>query len=361
MPRLRFFARPALFPIICLILLLVLQPLFAESWSFAVIPDTQWGSEEEPFDGTAVHVIDAINKELIRQNVDLVIQVGDLVNKSSVRSFERRNEHNQALRDAGIPYYPVRGNHDSQGVQGARDFAQVFPNLPGRPNQLGSSPDLPGTAGMTYSFVHKNVKFILLDLFMLAIEGQNRGKGYFIADYLPWIQEQLEQKDHQVVFVFSHQNLLGQNHKDNIFGGIDQDSRPDVQNAFYSLLQKNGVKYCFSGHDHIYHHSRIKSPDSQSELQEVICGSAAHKFYTPKEPFLDRETPIAQELGRIGFILVRVDDSRVQVEYYSTPSFGKEPAEPVWEQRDVFGYTLDGKEFGEPNALMLESLKSRGQ
>ena len=318
-------------------------------WRFGIIPDTQWANEMGvPFYGTAIHVVDAINTEMIRQKVDFVIEVGDLVEVSSAIAFQTRANHNKVLAENGIRFFPLRGNHDSIDLESAAQFKAAFPDLPGTAGREGSSPDLPNAAGMTYAFTHNNVKFICIDTFPLVDDGSTNGKAYTISDYLPWIESELQKNDHHFAFVFSHKNLLGQNHKDNFFSDneTNQDSHPAMQNAFFSCLQKYGVRYFICGHDHMYHHSRIKSPDGFSELEQIICGSAAHKFYLPRPPFLERETPIAQELNRIGFLIVRVKNDLIKTEYFSTEPFGTEPKTAVWELRDSFGYTLDGEKFG---------------
>ena len=332
------------------ILVLPLVPSLSaeETWSFGVIPDTQW-QRNAPFNGVAIHVIDAINAEFIRQKVDFVIQVGDLTDKASATAFQTRAAHNKALEEAGIKFYSLRGNHDSPDPESIAQYKEAFPDLPGTPNGGGSSPDLPGAEGMTYSFTHKNGKFICLDIFPLVNDGSTSGKAYKISDYQPWLEAELKKNDHSFAFVFSHKNLVGQNHKDNLFtgDGTNQDGNPEMQNAFYACLQQNGVRYYLSGHDHIYQRSRISSPDGNSELGQIICGSASSKFYTPRPPFLTREKPLTQEQKRIGFVIARVSDNQVCFEYYSTEFFGNEPKTPTWELRDSFGYTLDGKVFEE--------------
>jgi len=311
-------------------------------WRFGVVPDTQWfPANMPPSYGTAIHVIDAINQEMIRQKVDFVIQVGDLADKSSAIAFQTRAAHNQSLKDAGIRFYPVRGNHDSADLEAVGQFKAAFPNLPGNEGCEGSSPNLPGAQGMTYSFTHKGGKFVLLDTFPVFDDKTEKGKVYTVRDFLPWINEQLEEKDHRFAMVFAHKNLLGQNHKDTVFGGVDQDSPQDVQNAFYASLQKNNVKYFMSGHDHVYNRSNIKSPDGESEVGQIICGSASHKFYTPKPPFMDREEILVQELNRVGFLIVHVNRQGIKVEYFSTEPFGQEPFSSQWEVRDTFGYEFD--------------------
>lgn len=335
------------------LILLFVSPLCAadaaSSWSFGVIPDTQWAAKmDAPFHGVAIHIIDAINDEFVRQKVDFVIQVGDMVETPSVAAFQTRAAHNKSLTEAGIKFYPVRGNHDAGSPTRTIEwFKEAFPNLPGTPGCGGNSPDLPGAAGMTYSFTHKGGKFILLDLFSLVDDGTKGCKAYSVGDYLPWIESELKKEDHRFAFVFAHKNLQGQGNKDNIFGN-DSDANLDVQNAFLACLQRNGVRYFFAGHDHMYHHSLIKSPDGQSEVQQILCGSAAHKFFVPSLPFPERNRPIAQDLNRVGFCIVRVKDNRVDVEYYSTEPFGTDSKTPQWELRDSFGYTLGGQEFGKP-------------
>ena len=310
-------------------------------WRFGVIPDTQWANEmNAPFYGTAIHIVDAINTEMVRKNVDFIIEVGDLVEISSAIAFQTRADHNKVLTENGIRFFPLRGNHDSADLESVSQFKAAFPDLPGNSDREGSSPDLPNAAGMTYSFTHENGKFLMLDMFPLVDDGSKKGKAYTLEDYLPWINAELEKDDHRFAMVFAHKNLLGQNHKDNVFSddASNQDSFPETQNAFISCLQKHGVKYFICGHDHMYHRSRVKSPDENAEVQQIICGSAAHKFYLPKPPFLQRETRIAQELNRIGFIIVHVRNTELMVEYYSTEPFGAEPANPTWECRDRFGY-----------------------
>jgi predicted phosphodiesterase len=317
-------------------------------WKFGIIPDTQWGfNMKAPFHGTAIHIIDAINDEMIRRKVDFIIQVGDLVEHSSAIAFKTRAAHNNSLLDAGIKFYPLRGNHDSFKLSSVAQFKAAFPNLPGTKGNEGNSPNLLNADGMTYSFTHKNGKFVLLDTFPLVDDGSKNGKAYSIGNYQNWINSQLSESDHQFSIVFAHKNLLGQNHKDNVFSNNEknQNSHPEMQNNFFSSLQKNNVKYFICGHDHMYHRSLIKSPNGNAELEQIICGSASHKFYLPEPPFLERETSVVKELNRIGFLIASVNHDQIRLTYYSTPPFGKTSAKPKWEIRDSFGYEFQNKNY----------------
>ena len=156
-------------------------------WRFGVISDTPWLPATPENHSVAVNVVDAVNRQFVAAKVDLVLQVGDLTDNGSDVALDTPAAHNQALRAAGIPFYPLRGNHEPW-VQAALHFGQAFPSLPGTPAGGGRSPPLPGTAGLTYSFVHGGVKFLLLDQFTLA-DGSPAGKTYTMADYQPWIDQ----------------------------------------------------------------------------------------------------------------------------------------------------------------------------
>jgi 3',5'-cyclic AMP phosphodiesterase CpdA len=311
------------------------------AWSFGVISDTQWQPVTPENHSVAIHVVDAVNRQFVEAKVDLVLQVGDLTDDGTREALETRAAHNRVLAAAGIAFYPLRGNHE-ETLAAATDFSRAFPALPGTPGNGGSSPNLPGAAGHTYSFTHKGVKFLLLDQFTLAT-GSATGRAYSMAEQQPWIDRELAAKDHQHAFVLAHKPLVGKHHKDNLFGWSDD--RPDVQNAFFAGLSKNGVRYYICGHDHLHFRSLIASLDGRFTLQQIIGASDSYKFYKPKKPDSPRERSLAKELERIGYYVYTIDGPRVIARYYSAAPFGKEPADPKWEWRETFGYSLNGKEF----------------
>lgn len=327
------------------IVLFTMSSFAADAWKFGVVPDTQWKPYDEENNSVAIHIIDAVVAELVRQKVDLVLHVGDLTDHSSQAAFDTAARHFKPLEDAGIRFYPIRGNHDSKTLDAVDQFRKAFPDLPGTPGQPGTCPPLPYIEGLTYAFVHKNVKFIMLDTFPVD-DGSDEGIAYKPGLYQPWIDRELEQDDHRHAFVAAHKNLIGQSHKDNIFtSSKNSDKYPRMQNRFFASLQKHGVRYCFSGHDHMYYRSMITSPDGLSRVMQIICGSCCHKFYSPKEPYSSRDEPIVQDLGRVSFLVFTVDGENVSAECFSTEPFGVEPASPKWGVRDRFGYSLDGDAF----------------
>lgn len=367
--------------VLTLFLLVVAISASARSWRFGVMSDTQW---TVPDDGknpnsVAVGIIDQINAEFIKAHVKFVVQVGDLTDNGSNIALDTRAQAAQALYNAGIGFYPLRGNHESSQA-GALEFQLDFPQTQGlsknvfRARQF-SSPSAP-LQGLSYSFVYRGVKFVLLDQFA-RLDGSGSTtaatNNFNIADQLGWISSTLaDRPSFTHAFVFGHKNLMGQNHVDFLLGG-DPSQNPDLQNAFISTLQTNGVRYYISGHDHVHHRSIITSPDGKSQVEELIGASDSSKFYVPAIPSNDqkydspaREVPIAQQVNHVGYYVFTVDGPQVTVDYYSaevgptlvsgeyllstTPTLN-------FVKQETFGYSLNGKQFAVPQGASYTSIQ----
>jgi hypothetical protein len=337
--------------------------------------DTQWRTGANAGDqpaSCATRIIDALNSQFMHQGVKFVIQVGDLVDVEVVgsdRTLPTRAAHAQALYDAGTGFFTVRGNHEGSQTA-AGEIPKLFPQTLGKgPNVYGAenfqSPILTATSsdpsgkrlnGLSYSFVHSNVRFILIDQFTRP-DGSNydgtTSNNNNLIDQLPWIDSTLDDRTPgQHTFVFSHKNLAGQNHKDVLFGA-NLSSNEGARNDFISSLNAGGVRYHMSGHDHMHHRSLIETTDGKSSVGQIICSSNSYKFYIPASPYDTREKPVAQELFTIGYYIVTVDGPRVTVDFYSS-SHGQKygdtdlvmgPANFAFYHRESFGYSLNGKEF----------------
>jgi hypothetical protein len=381
--------------------------VFAEPWKFGVMSDTQWTVTKDglPYDpagtnpnGVAVSIIQQINRQFINHGVKFVIQVGDLTENGNDADIAARALAAQPLYDAGIGFLPMRGNHETYaspsngyGIQAVQDD---FPQTRGLSNTFGaknfSSPTLAGPypddlKGMSYSFDYgqhgDNARFVILDTWVTPNKSTNPFApstsylyGYSVADQQPWISSRLDKytRGTEHAFVFSHQNLIGENHQDSIFTGYT-DANPDMQNAFFASLQNNDVNYYISGHDHIHQRSIITSPNGAFKVQELICASNSSKFYTPKA-LNDakwygqkvRETSVSQERYTVGFYIFTVNGPCVTADYYSdvhgnwasdncypdgaTPqscSAAGSHVTPIFKfvKKETWGYCHNGKEF----------------
>jgi len=373
------------------LLFAAVSPSSAQSWKFGVMADTQWGV---PDDGKnpgscSVDIVKAINQQFIVKKVKFVIEVGDLVDKlgdkktgvtaETIANAEGvRAAFAQELYNAGIGFFPLRGNHDAHGLSGPEfkriypqtqngtmnatppsvfsipnpDAAtQPFPKPEGSPFTVGknfSSPDPAKTrnldwSGLSYSFDYENARFILLDQFSPLNAKDGDKPDLTIDQQVPWIVDTLAGKPaggH--AFVFGHKGLISQNHVDTLFGN-DPAASGLNQNAFITALYKNGVRYYMQGHDHMHDRSLVSittgtpTDGVSPRVQNIICASDSDKFYRPNVPSNDekynigvfghsRQAMVSQELRTVGFYIYTVDGPRVTGEYYAAKVPNAAPA-----------------------------------
>ncbi len=367
-------------------------------WSFGVMSDTHWSCPTDPAGtnpgGVSASVISQVNAEFISKKVKFVIQVGDLINAGG--DIARRAVAAQALYDAGIGFFPTRGNHDSYAEQmGVPAVQSNFPQTRGLSNTFGtyhfSSPtdvsaDLDGISyAFDYGTPWNNATFVIVDVWQTPTKQFSYPKdtdpliwayiwGYSVGEQQAWISGRLDKYTRLTkhAFVFGHQNLMPEYHADCMFSGYS-DSNVDMQNAFFASLYNNDVKYFTSGHEHFYNRSVVASPDGLSKVQDLICAGSGSKFLAPKDPASvpyfhgqkSRQMQIGQELKTVGYFIYTVDGPRVTVDYYSDDHgnwqsdanwpMGPNPApDPFINQitpdlnfvkKATWGYSLNGKEF----------------
>ena len=197
----------------------------AEPWSFGVMADTQWKSNldgENP-NSVAVGIINQLNTQFIGAGVKFVVQVGDITDNGNNPALDTRAVAAQALYDAGIGYYPLRGNHESSQAA-ATYFQTKFQQTQGQGSYVFgasnfSSPFLQ-LNGLSYSFDYGgNARLVLLDQFTRTDGTNNTGRtDNNIIDQQDWIGASLAGKPADShAFVFAHKGLITENHTDILF------------------------------------------------------------------------------------------------------------------------------------------------
>ena len=357
-------------------------PASSGKWSFGVMDDTQWTTTNglaQNSNYVPLTIISQINSNMINAGVKFVVQVGDLTENGNDADELVRANAAQPLLNAGIGFFPMRGNHETYGSPANNyaipAFQADYPQTQGLTNTFGaanfSSPISVSSDlnGMSYTFDYANARFMVLDNWVTPSKniapGNGYNYGYSFGDQQAWITGQLASRAPAHAFVFSHQPLMAENHQDSPFVGYT-DANTNMQNAFYASLATNGVRYYISGHDHIHQRSLVASPDGQSVVQEIIGASDSSKFYTPKatndgnwKGQKYRETSISQDRYTVGYYIYTVDGPRVTVDYYAddhgnwlsdnsypgsgyangtTPSFH-------FVKKETWGYSLNGIEF----------------
>ena len=355
----------------------------AQSWKFGVMSDTQWGVADDGKNpgSVAVDIIRALDQQFIDRKVTFVVAVGDLVDKigdrtkgttaeSIANAEDVRAAFAQELYNAGIGFYPLRGNHDAHRLSGAefkriypqtRNGAmnatpanvfsvpnpdadkQPFPRPTGSPFTIGTNFSTPDPAtitqkldwtGLSYSFDYNNARFVLLDQFAPLNAKEGDKTDLTIDAQVPWIETTLAGKPADGhAFVFGHKGLISENHVDTLFGSNPAESGLN-QNAFITSMYKNGVRYYLQGHDHMHDRSLVSvttgtpTDGVSPNVQNIICASDSDKFYRPNVPSNDekynvgvfghtRQAQVSQDLRRIGFYVFTVDGPRVTGEYYA--------------------------------------------
>jgi len=100
-------------------------------WKFGVLSDTQWTSANDGKSPESIpaSIIQQVDQSFIAQGVKVVISVGDVVDTPTLATLETRALYSQDLYNAGIAFYPLRGNHESEMTNSGATFATLFPQI----------------------------------------------------------------------------------------------------------------------------------------------------------------------------------------------------------------------------------------
>jgi hypothetical protein len=377
----------------------------SSAWSFGVLADTQWITGDDGFDpnSVAVEIVNQINQQFIQKKVKFVIQVGDLCDKGTTAGLCTRALYAQPLYNAGIGFYPLRGNHESKQAC-AQDFVRIWPQTqtgmhntspmgvfnvdgldakgpspagsPFRVGKILGSPDPDGTGnlnGLSYALDYNNARFVLLDQFE-PLDGGVASSPFSldttIAKQQGWIGSQLSSRAAGThAFVFGHKGLINVQHVDTLFGK-NPSQHGEQQDAFIESMARNNARYYIHGHDHMHDRSIVTTTDGVSaKVTQLLCASDSSKFYIPANPSNDkcydepappvgvgrlRQTPLSQELNTVGFYIFKIDGPQVTVEFHSAEVYPSLKTKEYvilttptlnFLKRETFGYSLNGKEF----------------
>jgi hypothetical protein len=380
----------------------------ATAWKFGLMADTQWiGADDgrNP-DSDAIDIALQLADRFVGAGVKFVVQVGDLTDGGKNFQLDTRAKFVQPLYDAGIGYFPLRGNHESSAA-GATEFARIFPQTSGG-NQNATPVDAffagttvdnanlptivpppaaaqftvgkvvgsPNAAltGLTYAVDYANARLVFMDQFL---------SGQSMASQLPWINSTLAGNPGHA-FTFSHKGLITENHVDVLFGN-DPSFDSTSQDTFINSLANNGVRIHSLGHDHMHDRTLVATTDGvTAKVMQLVCASDSSKFYIPAQPSNDekydlpaakfghtRQTPLAQELNTVGYYVYTVDGARVTVDFYGStnvsPTFAageyliNTTPKMQFAKRESFGYGVNGKQFvvaqGQPYTVVQDAFQ----
>ena len=313
--------------LLCVILLLGaclplwLAPPAHGDWTFAILGDTR--GEHYTTTGVGSN-LNAIATQIASLHPDLVLVSGDLCNgnathvanpPSYAQQFDTWKVAMSPVTAAGIPIYPVRGNHENEAGEAAPipELKQAYYDafgafMPANGPNNGPNDD---QRGFTYSFVHSNATFIALDQYFYF--NQTPQPGYHSIDQT-WPTQQLRQATTPYVVVMAHEPSFTFD-----FYGPNNAARAE----FWDSLGSNGSRLFICGQVHQLNVS-VASDGAGNPIYQLLSGNGGAPLSSSAEP-VDDLMEIYNDAGATtlftndtcyGFALATVGASSMTIEYY---------------------------------------------
>jgi len=218
-------------------------PLYSNLYTFAVIGDFGWGSNEE---FAIANIIKSKNPDFLITTGDNVYLYGEDSNYDPKLFFPYRFyliEH---------PIFPSIGNHDTYTDNGFPYLANFF--LP----ENGAE-----QKERYYYFEYGSSLFIALDTFTSSYSPN--------SPQMRWIENLLSKSTHVWKFVYFH---------DPMYSSGPHGSNINLRNSLQPILEKYNVDIVFQGHDHIYERTYpISSTIRQKGIVYIVSGGGGAPLY----------------------------------------------------------------------------------
>ena len=281
-------------------------------WKFAMISDTHDADMQHTPTGVTPYLPPIISY-IVAEHPDFVLQTGDLITgaqtlptspayKQFDMQYANYKKVTAPLAQANIPLYVIRGNHDYGLYNGEPALSQAYlANIAGAMPQNGPT----AAKGLSYSFVHNNAKFIMLDQFVNTAAG-------IVTLPMDWLKTELQNtQGARHLFVMGHSPVYTPdttaNSKMAQFNLFDQSS---LQSQFWQLLTDNHVTAYISGHEHLYFRGRANG------IPQIVIGNlGCISSYNPatvdsRLTNVFPTTAVSTAQGRPGYIVFMVDDAK---------------------------------------------------
>lgn len=300
-----------------LLLLLLFPTLHAQEpapWKIAIIGDTHDAPARLPgSEGVAVDFIKTLYQEILKHQVDMVIQVGDMADAQgtiSPQGLAKRKELNNILEQKGIPFYAVRGNHESTPDR-AKEFKTLF-----MPTRKKGAQGL-ATRKLNYGIRHKNASLYFLDIDQTPEQ---------LVDFSAWVKRNREKANTtpRHCLIFTHRTLQTPMQFRECLWGPRNDSASAQQNSFYKNLREAGVRFVVTGHLHAHDLYTVTSPDMKHTLSSLICAPAGNKvlpvpFLLPQGP---RMKTTQYRSGITAYYILTILPNSMTLDTYYAPNNG---------------------------------------
>lgn len=280
------------------LLLLLCQGLAGDharaEFKFLVYGDSRGVTSADPVNDEILGEIAAFT---VLENPAFVLFVGDLSLNGTQAHLTAWSNAMQTVYQAGIPIYPIRGNHELFVNLFTAFFDRAIPD---------NGP--PGFVNRTYSFTHQNALFLNLDT-----SGNHTQPD--------WVESVLATNTLPHVFVQGHVPAFKLSHPDCL------DDYQTERNRLWAALRAAGARAYFCGHDHFYEHARIDDGDGKphNDIHHFTVATAGAPLVADSVYDGDNGpyTPVRINHNQtFGYLVVRVDGLKVRTHFVGRVSPG---------------------------------------
>ncbi len=211
--------------IFILLFLSICLPIQAKDMRFIQVTDTFYNTENEQSAESLKNVVSDINKQ---RGVEFVVFTGNNIAKPTIDNLEGFLEEANELK---VPYYVVLGNKDvsKQKKFGKKEYVEVLRKKVKAHRKIESP---------NYVFEKKHIVFIVADGSKDVIPSSI---GYYKADVLSWLDEQLNLYKDKNVVILQHFPIVPPAEKESKY--------TFKADEYLKLLSRhNNVKAVFAGH-----------------------------------------------------------------------------------------------------------------
>jgi hypothetical protein len=223
----------------------------AYGWKFLVCGDSRGNSSSQQVN---TNIVSELAHAATNEAPAFILCPGDLVYSSTPSAFAEWRNAMAPAYNAGIPVYPVMGNHE---LGDPTAFTNAFgADIP------DNGP--PGEINRTYAIGGPNALILALDTYVNAHRVNQE-----------WIDSIIATNIHPHVFAIGHEPAFKVLHTDTL------DDYPANRDAFWRCLANANASAYFCGHDHFFDHSTMDDGDgnSSNDIQQYIVGTGGAPLY----------------------------------------------------------------------------------
>ena len=281
-----------------------------------------FGDSRGPLSGPPVSpVFDEVLERVNETDASFCIHTGDFyvgAPGSEENSRWQANLFLESIERLEIPWYPVMGNHEADGLGWAVCQELVFEGKP-----------------TYYSFDVDNCHFVILDVYMPDAWTS------LSPEQMAWLKDDLENTGKAHTFVFLHPPLYSVME---FSYSLVFNVGTEVRDQLAALLVQHEVDAVFCGHQHFYSTLRYQG------LMQIITGGAGAPLGTPGGeeylPYNLDEVSRYKALSTFHYVVVQVKGEEVSIVAYDLEG------EVIDQLKIVNIFEIDEQELGIPISSM---------